>query len=105
MGSKVLQTVEQWSRGKQATKEIATPSISPGPSSPKVKKMTPPNFCIEHWPKSVPPLIAKKETILSKPSHMRRSSMQKRCSGKKNAALDAMLRTADTLSLEHEQKI
>jgi len=36
---------------------------------------------------------------------MWRSSMQKRCSGKKNAALDAMLRTADTLSLEHEQKI
>ena len=35
--SKVLQTVEQWSRGKQATKEIATPSISPGPSSPKVR--------------------------------------------------------------------
>lgn len=35
--SKVLQTVEQWSKGKQATKEIVTPSISPGPSSPKVR--------------------------------------------------------------------
>ena len=32
--SKVLQTVEQWSRGKQL-EQVVTPSISPGPSSPK----------------------------------------------------------------------
>ena len=43
---------------------------------------------------SPPPLIAKKKTILCKPSHMWRSSMQKRWSGNQNAVQYLMQRCA-----------